>query len=326
MPGTFQKWNVLKGSQIQSFDVVADPFQNISVRSIRLTMSVLGALPLSLRILLGRILGSLFSLLPTRDRTVAALQMNYFLPECGARKHLGKMYAGLGQSVFECLNLTPYIQHLERYISCNDEALLEEYLNSKQGILVLSAHTGNWDLLAAYLIKKGLRLTVIGREARQPILQQLLSTIREGYGVETIWRSDTAAAFKIMKKLRRGEVVASLLDQDTDVPSRFIPFFGTPARTPSSIVEMAKRVQARIMPLFIFRTGFCRYHVRLHEIKNTLEVEEILTEFNRLLEQHIREFPSQWVWVHKRWRSVPDGRKLSSREYIAYLIELKQRG
>jgi KDO2-lipid IV(A) lauroyltransferase len=169
--------------------------------------------------------------------------------------------------------------------------------------------------LAAYVISKGIPLTTIGREARNPTAQALLRAIREGYGIETIWRSDRSGLKRLLSCLKERRVVAALIDQDTRVESISVPFFGRSAKTPVSLITMGRKMNARFVTAFLFREGLTKYHVYVEELCEDSSDLEVLTSYNRRLEQYIRRYPSQWVWFHKRWRTKPDGVTLSSRQY-----------
>jgi len=169
------------------------------------------------------------------------------------------------------------------------------------------------------MIHRGIPITTIGREARAPVAQRILAQIRLDYGIETIWRSDRRALKRLMECLRERRVVAALIDQDTRVDSVYVPFFGVACKTPSALVAMGRRANARFVSVFLFRVGFMRYQVFAEAFPDDGTEEDILRIYNERLEGLLRRFPSQWVWFHKRWRSRPDGGVLSSGEYLASL-------
>jgi KDO2-lipid IV(A) lauroyltransferase len=195
------------------------------------------------------------------------------------------------------------------------------WINDQRPIICLTAHTGNWDLLAAYVISRGIPLTTIGREARNPTAQAILRSIREGYGIETIWRSDRSGLKRIISCLKERRVLAALIDQDTRVESVSSVFFDRPAKTPVSLITMGRKMNARFVTAFLFREGLGRYRVFVEDLGEADTDIEILDRYNKRLESYIRRYPSQWVWFHKRWRTTPDGVTLSSREYARTLEE-----
>ncbi len=279
-------------------------------------IKIIGALPLSLRVFLGRCLGALFSLIPTKDSRIASSQLQLFLP---GSTSIASVYAHFGQIVAECLNLKPLIQKLDNYVECEDLDKLKLLAQANIPIVALTAHTGNWDLMAAFLIKNGIKLSTAAKRARQGAFAEAITKIREEYGIKTIWRGDQSSSAEIIADLNAYRVVAALIDQDTAVSSVTLPFFGKPAKTPSGMVAIGKRVNAKFISTFIFRTSPLRYKLFIEELDSSRDIEGILTEFNQRLESYVRKYPEQWVWFHKRWRSLPDGVRLSSTEYLKHL-------
>ena len=293
---------------------------------LRLLIKSLGALPLPVRAVIGGWGGALFSLLPLKERHIAELQMTLFLKPKGVKFKVSKVYASLGRTLLEALDVKPMLAKGTQLFECDHPEVLDHARHFQGPIVALTGHCGNWDLLAAYIISRGLPITTAGRVARNPIFQRILADLRATYGIKTLWRSESLTTRGILKELRPGQVVATLVDQDTDVHSLFVPFFGRPAKTPSALLSLAKRVKALIITAFLFRTNK-GYKVYLQELDPNLTEEELLVQYHQRLESLICQYPEQWVWIHKRWRTLPTGKTLSSREYLHLLEEeLREHG
>lgn len=282
-------------------------------------ISVISRLPFVVRSALGWLLGYAAGCVPSRDQKIGRAQIATFLHHGHPGLLIRSAFANAGATLFESLNLVPILKSHEMRISCPNWSSIEEWTLDERPIVALTAHTGNWDLLAAYMIHRGIPISTVGREARSRAAQHILATMRHRYGIETIWRSDRRAVRRLMECFKERRVVAALIDQDTRVDSSFVPFFGAPAKTPSSLISLGKRANARFVSAFLFRVGFLRYEIFAEEFPEGLREEEILLAFNKRLEGLIRRFPSQWVWFHKRWRSRADGAVLSSRDYLEQL-------
>ena len=285
---------------------------------INIVVAAIGWLPVEVRAAIGRGLGALFSLLPTRERRIAALQLDLFLPASGGRRIVPAVFSSLGQTVFESINLEPLLAR-QNAVECRQIADILSWTNSGRGTVALTAHLSNWELLAAYFAKQGVKLTVVGRPARAQAAQQALAKIRARYGVETIWRTDGAGIRRIISNLKSGGVVAALIDQDTQVVSQSVDFFGMPTATPSGLLELGKRLGCNIVGCLITRDRLTHYRVEAAYFDDTLSVPATLLAFNRFLESQIRLHPEQWVWFHKRWRTHPTQGKMSSHEYLEFL-------
>jgi KDO2-lipid IV(A) lauroyltransferase len=297
--------------------------ENLSVAtSVALViLNLIGSLPLSLRRSIGWTLGRLFALIPSREREVATLQLQAFLPGARPEQIVPKVFASLGQTVMEGLNLSPILERHQSLIRCAQPELFDWAITQGRPILGLTAHTGNWEVFAAYLNARGAKSVAIGRPARNHHVQQTLATIRSRAGIKILWRSGRAGMKDILQAFQDGYIVGALIDQDTRVRSLPVSFFGTPAQTPVTILEIAKRFEALFFSAFIIREQDGSYTLHIRKLDETANPAAILSEYHLALEEVIRAHPEQWVWFHKRWRTLPSGEGRSSKEYLKYLKE-----
>ena len=181
-----------------------------------------------------------------------------------------------------------------------------------KGVIVLTGHIGNFELLAACLSLKGYKVSVIGRDVYDPRLNTLLVKNRESVGLENI--SSSQDVRKAIKTLRTGTALGIVADQDsTRVKGIFVNFFGRAAKTPVGPALFHLRLGSPIIPIIILRNGTEKYKML---VKPALEfrprgdkkkdIEELTQRYTEILEQAIRDHPSEWVWMHKRWKSRPD--------------------
>lgn len=302
-------------------DAIETPHVRTSMltRFVTSLVSLIASLPFSVRSAVGWGLGFVAGWIPTRELRVTRLQLEKFLQVDHPGPLSRRVFAHAGRYTFQMLNLKPMTRAPLSNITCKNWEEIQGWLSEERPIVALTGHTGNWDLLAAYVIARGVKVTTIGREARNPLAQQLLEKIRDSYGVETIWRSDRSGLKRIVSCLREKRVLAALIDQDTRVESDYVPFFGTPAKTPSSLVALGKKFNARFVTAFIFQTSSRNFELYVDEIKNDSNSQEILTEYSSRLEALIRRYPEQWVWFHKRWRSQPGKETMGTTEYLRWL-------
>lgn len=279
----------------------------------------IGAIPRNIRSPIGRYLGNLIYFVPTRERAIALKQIRLMLPESNAARITRRMYGSLGQTAIESFNIKPYVEHAAEHLSIDKPELAHDLLHAGRPVIALTAHTGNWDLMAAYIVQLGGNLTTVGKPARSAALQTILARLREEYGIRMLWRTGRDGTRDVIKEIKENRVVAALIDQDTRVSSVWTPFFGIPAKCPSGIVALAKKYDAEIVTCFNFRTGGNTYKLFVDHLDKSLSIEEVLMFYNRRLEELIRQFPEQWVWVHKRWRSPDPEFTMSSREYLRFL-------
>lgn len=176
-----------------------------------------------------------------------------------------------------------------------------------RGILVLTAHYGNWELLAAAHGLTGLPLSIVIRPLDHPILDELAARFRRRSGAELIVKR--LAVREVLQALRRGRMVGILLDQNaTRAEGVFVPFFGIPASTSKGLAVLALRTGAPVVPVFLRRERDGRHCM---DVRPPLEppydgdVEAYTATFNLAIEAAIRRAPEQWLWMHARWRTRP---------------------
>lgn len=285
----------------------------------RALLVVCGSIPFLARSAIGWVLGYCFGLLHTRERRIAQLQLQVFLQQRQTTRLTKRAFANAGRTLLESMNLSPALMNSRYTITPHGWNTIAPLISSPRPVVALTAHTGNWDLLGAYVVAQGVQVTTIGREARNRFAQSLLAAIRAQYGIHTIWRSDKAAIKRLTTELKHGNTIAALIDQDTRVKSIFSPFFGRPAKTPSSLIALGKRYDAHFVSAFIFRTGLRTFSLYIEPFAEGSSEEEILKLYNARLEQYIRLYPDQWVWFHKRWRTLENGDTLSSSQYLSFL-------
>jgi KDO2-lipid IV(A) lauroyltransferase len=187
-------------------------------------------------------------------------------------------------------------------------------LDAGRGVVVVTGHCGNWELLNARVCVGGVPLTAAVRGLEDPRLDRVAGALRSRFGTEVASRGATAGR-ELMAALNRNRVIGLLIDQDIrDIPSVFVPFFGRPAWTPSGAAALAIRKRCATIPVFIHRRDDHTHHVVVHPPLAPPErgpladkVTELTARSTAAIEQQIVSHPEQWVWMHRRWRTRPEG-------------------
>ncbi len=180
-----------------------------------------------------------------------------------------------------------------------------ENLKEKPSILI-TGHIGNWELMAQALGKNGVPLFALAKKSYLNVFTKFLINLRKKGNVETILRSENDSPKKLLKAIREGKVLGFLIDQDTKVDGIFVDFFGRPAYTPKGPVEIALKKNIPLNFGYLVRKGNLKYYLKVERIDNiSLNLEEILRIINKKFENIIKAHPTQWVWVHKRWKTKP---------------------
>lgn len=204
-------------------------------------------------------------------------------------------------------------QYFESHVDYRGQSILEEALNQKKGILLLTAHFGNWELLNISAGIKGHPMTVLVRTQKHTRSDALLNEIRSCKGSRMVTKGMPIR--EVMRALHQGEIVGVLADQDSGRNGIFVPFFGRLSSVPAGIIHMAFKTHSEILPVFIRRVAHTHHQIQIRKLsvpaayskeeEAGLE-QKALQSFSTLLEEEIRRFPDQWLWGHRRWKSTPD--------------------
>jgi Kdo2-lipid IVA lauroyltransferase/acyltransferase len=218
-------------------------------------------------------------------------------------------FANLGMNLVEIVNYPRIKKHLSRQISVEGLEHLDHALAEGRGVLWITAHLGNWELLACEMVRRGYPINVVARQVYDERLNRLLVGFREREGVRVILRESPAAGRQILQVLKTGQVLAMLIDQDTTVKGVMAEFFRRRANTPAGPAILVRRRRIPVVAGFIHRASSREHRITIYpaipvEFTDDLsrDVQVITERFNRLIEQQIRKHPQQWVWIHRRWR------------------------
>ena len=220
-------------------------------------------------------------------------------------EEISLIIAGMWDNLGRVMMEYPHLTHIGSY---NTEIvgleILENY-RDKPAILI-SGHLANWECCPpALFLQKNFRASPIYRAPNNPFSDQMLQYTRTlGGKIKTIPKSRSGTRH-IVKALNDNMFVGMLLDQKYN-EGIAVNFFNEPAMTSPIFVQLAQKFNCPVIPLRIERTQGCNFKITIEEpleVKDK-EAEKIISEFNTLLEKWIKEKPSQWLWLHRRWGKI----------------------
>jgi KDO2-lipid IV(A) lauroyltransferase len=277
---------------------------------------VLNSLPRKSSISLGRFLGKLayFIIADARKRTQNNLKIAFGQEKNPRelRRLALNVFENVGKNVVDAVRLKNMKwNQIEGITKVEGLEYFDNAYKVGKGVIALTGHIGNFELLGAYFSLKGYKVSVIGRELYDPRLDALLVESRESVGLENI--PSSASVKQVIRALRSGRALGVLADQDSSrVRGVFVDFFGRPARTPVGPVLLAYKTQSPIVPMAIVRDENDRYKIIVKKPVELVfsgnkekDLIETTQNYTRVLESIIREYPSQWLWMHDRWKSKP---------------------
>jgi len=299
--------------------------------ALRASASLSKVLPLSWNYFIGNVLGSLAYLVIGRHRKIAINSLSIAFPEMSLKekKRVARFcFAFMAQSTFELLSFVKNPHYLEN-ICIEGRENLEKSLAKKKGVLLLTAHLGNFPLMLFKLAREGYPINIVARPMRDKNTDDYVNNLRTKGGVKTIFSYPRKVCIGgILNALRNNEIVVIQVDQNFGTGGVWVKFFGKLAATPIGPITLALRTKAAIIPAYMIREGRGK-----HQLKIFPEEEPIIKEdrdeaillnaikLTRIIEGWIRKFPSQWVWVHRRWKSRPSEQIKKSRFKIEGIQE-----
>lgn len=272
---------------------------------------LLGYLPMSISLVFGRLLGDLFFYLAGSRRHITQVNIAKCFPHLSADeqyKLVRKIMHSTGKSVVESSVALwgPERQLKQRYTITGLEHI-EAAQAKGQGVLLVGCHFTTLDA-AARILAFHVKYDMLYRKDPNPLLAYKLIKAREGFAGNAIVRSDTR---QLIKNLRQGNVVWYAPDQDFGAKySVFAPFFGVQAATVVGTARIAQLGKAVVIPFAHYRDENNQYHIVIDPaLENYPTGDDVAdaTRINHIIETAIAKQPDQYLWVHRRFKTRPEG-------------------
>lgn len=294
--------------------------RNVRSHLLVAAIRLLGRLPRGLVMALGGLVARLGWVVAPANRRLMLAHLAVAFPEKGEAERRAIARACLRHLAWlaaEVVTVGSYGDRLDEYVSFapGAEALLRDAHARGKGIVWITGHLGNWELMARRVAGTGVPCATIAKAGHDPRITALLQETRAGGRVEVLWRESPNTARAMIRCFRQGKLLGILIDQDTRVQGVFVPFFGRPAFTPRAAGDLALRFQAPVL------AGWCRrrgprpgdgHEVCIEEVPYDprpadpeAESVRITAAATAALERAIRDRPEEWVWMHERWKTAP---------------------
>ena len=292
--------------------------------ALRWMVGAVGALPRRAARAVGAGIGAAAWGLLGRLRRVGMRNLEMAYPEKTERERteiLRGVYRSLGWEIGEFCKMSGYTaEGASRFIRYDG---LEHYLAARErgkGVLVLTGHLGAWELSSFYHSLMGYPMSLVIRRLDNPLVDAFVNRIRCLHGNRVIHKDDFARG--LLTSMQRGETVGILMDTNMTPPQGvFVPYFGVEACTASGLARVALHSGAAVLPGFlVWEAAEEKYVLRFGEelelIRTGNAAQDIVANtalFTATIEAYVRRYPEQWLWVHRRWKTRPEGeRKLYS--------------
>jgi KDO2-lipid IV(A) lauroyltransferase len=278
--------------------------------------ALLRLLPFERAVRVGAAFGSLIATLDLYDRVFAHRNLNIAFPEMDRAGHaqvLRSAYRNFGRMAAEWVHFFELDRdNIERYVTYEGREHWDRAIEMSdgRGILVLTAHLGNFELLPVAHSIYGNRIAIVHRPNRNPIIDRAVTARRVRFGNLTIPRH--GAGRDVMRLLHDNWMVAMPLDLDSR-HGVFVNFFTLKAATSDGLARVAMASGAPVLPAFMVRQGSsARHRITILPVVDVVRtddrresVRENTQRFTSVIERMVERHPSQWNWIHRRWKTRP---------------------
>src|SRR2546425_11665621 len=288
--------------------------------ALRAAFGALAALPLGAALRAGELVALVAYALDRPHRRIGMRNLEIAFPEKRIRERrriLRASFLNLGRMAAELAQLPRLTaERLADMVRFEDEAWWREAIGWERstGVLVLSGHFGNWELLVFAHGMRGHPVHMVHRAIANPLVDRWLNGLRARAGTRMIRKN--AGAGGVLQALRERALLVLPIDQNsTRGLGVFVDFFGVPASTNAGMARIALRTDAPIVPAFIVREGRTARHrghvLPILQVERTGDSQEDVRRntqrFTAVFEDMVRRHPEQWLWMHKRWKTRPPG-------------------
>jgi KDO2-lipid IV(A) lauroyltransferase len=266
----------------------------------------------------GIVLGLIVYLLFGRLRRVGMRNLALAFPDMNhrdRRRILRGTYVSLGRQLAEVCLFPRYTrENVSEIVVYEGFENFERAYARRKGVLFLTAHLGAWELSAFTHSLQGHPLAIVMRSLDNSRVDRLIQSYRTMHGNRTVDKDDFVRS--LLAAMRGGETVGILMDTNMTPPQGvFVDFFGIPACTASGLARIALRTDAAVVPGFTvwdsrLRKYILRFDAAVDLIRTGDDQADVVAntaKFTRIIEDYVRRYPEQWLWVHRRWKTRPEG-------------------
>ena len=283
-----------------------------------LFVKVMGVLPRWAVRAKGISIGLLFYLLHARLRRVGMRNLEIAFPEMPKRERrriVRRLFIHLGRQLAEFCLFPRYTKENVGRVAVYDGFENFEAARARgKGVIFLTGHFGGWEVGSFVHSLHGNPIRIVVRPLDNPYLDAFVDRYRTLHGNSTFGKQDFARG--LLTAMKKGATVGILMDQNVTPPAGvFVDFFGQPACTASGIARVAQRTDAAVVPGFtIWDKALGKYRIHfdpaLTLARSGDDDKDAITNtalFTKVIEKYAREYPEQWLWVHRRWKTRPAG-------------------
>lgn len=220
-----------------------------------------------------------------------------------------KAFENTALSMLELFLIKKIKKNAARHFVIQGRENLEAALSQGKGVILITSHLGSWECLEFLFYLTKIPCYVIVKSLKNGYLDKKINELRRETTVTPVPKKNAIRG--ALTELRKNHVVAVLIDQWAGKEGIWIDFFGSPTSTTSLPARLAKKTDCLLIPAYCLRKGIGRYEIQVLPPVQLPPGEEewetsVTRRLNEILERHIREYPEQWSWAHRRWKTKPE--------------------
>ena len=291
-------------------------FPNIVEYSLlRAITTLLLSFPLDYSLPLSRFLADVFYLFPSKFRKRGLRHLKMAYPGKSADE-LGRILKGVFEHstmmLVEVLSFPRKIRkyNYTKYVEIKGWELIDQALKGGKGVMFISAHFGNWELIGYIVSMLGHQINTVVRFMPNPAADALLNYSRRFQGQRIIYND--SAVRDMMRALKDNRILALGCDQDARANGIFVDFMGLPSSTVRSPALLHLKFETPLLMLYCYRPKPNKFYYTfsfeecvLPKLNPAKAEEQITQAFTADIERMIRKYPEQWMWIHRRWKTRP---------------------
>ena len=299
--------------------------------SIRNSLRVfIAGLPYKYILCIGRILGMLMYFIDVPHRRIVRRNLQFVYPEWASdhiKETSARIFQNIGITITEICQITCFSKdEILQKVKIKGEEHLLNAIKKNKGVILISAHLGNWEMVAPFLsVHFGARASMVGRQLRVRIVHRLILRLRTRFGATVIDKEEGMS--KMMQAMRQGKILGIMLDQGTKSKMGIkVNFFNRAVTATPAAALLAIRCKSPVIPIFCIREANGKFTIVIESplsLQRTGDLKVDLKANTQIMlnaiEKAIRAYYEQWFWVHKRWK------KYYPHLYPEYIARRKRR-
>jgi Kdo2-lipid IVA lauroyltransferase/acyltransferase len=275
-------------------------------------LPVLTLIPYKLRLKVGAYLGLIIYYIYIKRREIAFTNISESFPDLSQVQNeriCRESFRHFGMSVMEFIQLRRFNKRfIDKYISIVGEEYIQKALAQNKGLVGICPHLGNWEYVAAYIAGRGYPVSVIMKRQSNRYVNNLIEKLRMSFGMELIYKSK--AGFPVLRALKKNRIVAFVADQDAGRNGIFVNFMGRPASTAQGPARFALSSNSSAIIFTGVREKDGKIKIIIspplnfdYNKENKSAVYHNTGKWTKAIEEYIKQYPEQYFWMHRRWKT-----------------------